>query len=337
MDYSGKIRGAIYAAAIGDGYGAITEFVRFNDIWLEWPPAGPDAPIGNPILVTDDTQMALAVGKSLMQCHPNEWNATHFGQTLEKEYVNWYFDPKNNRAPGMNCMSVCEKLAAGAPWLSATSRDSKGCGANMRVMPVGLMRSKGLGYEEIAQYAQLQSAITHAHPTALAAADITAICLAMILDSVPDNRLLSELDVYARSQREVYHTDFLYNVWEGPGYASETEFIGRGWDEVIAVLANVKESLKTFKDYTDPCKYTGEGWIAEEAFATSLLCYLLDSESVERVLKRAVVTCGDSDSLACIAGAFVGARNGIEMVPLDWISRIEYREELNELCSFFGD
>lgn len=199
------------------------------------------------------------------------------------------------------------------------------------------MRAKGLSYQEIGQYAQLQSAVTHAHPTALAASEITAICIAMILDGVGDDLLLDQLEDYARSQRGVYHADFLSSVWEGPGRDSEKEYIERGWDEVLASLQRVRESLGTFTEYSDPCKYTGEGWIAEEAFATSLLCYLLSPTSVATVLKRAVVSCGDSDSLACIAGAFVGARCGIEEVPLDWIQRVEYKKELEELCAFLGD
>lgn len=337
MDYSGKIRGAIYASAIGDGYGAETEFMQFNNIWLRWPPAGPDAPEGYPIKVTDDTQMALAVGRALIKCHPNAWNPTEVAKALEQEYVRWYLDPQNNRAPGMNCMAVCESLEAKTPWLLATSRDSKGCGANMRVMPVALLLAKGLSYQEIGQYAQLQSAITHAHPTALASAEITAICIAMILDKVPDADLLSRLEEYALVQREVYHSEYLLTVWQGPSRTSETAFISRGWEEVLACIQQVRESLVTFTEYSDPCTYTGEGWIAEEAFATSLLCYLLSPTSVETVLKRAVVTCGDSDSLACIAGAFVGARCGIEAIPLNWIERIEYRKELDELCAFFGD
>ncbi len=49
---------------------------------------------------------------------------------------------------------------------------------------------------------------------------------------------------------------------------------------------------------------TGNGWMAEEAFATGLLCFLLFPDQPVQALQRAVVTRGDSDSIACLAGTF---------------------------------
>jgi ADP-ribosylglycohydrolase len=76
---------------------------------------------------------------------------------------------------------------------------------------------------------------------------------------------------------------------------------------------------------------TGAGWVAEEAFATGLLCFLLFPEEPERVIRHAAVSSGDSDSIACLAGAFAGAHCGINAWPADWRERIEYRERLNRL------
>lgn len=45
-------------------------------------------------------------------------------------------------------------------------------------------------------------------------------------------------------------------------------------------------------------------------------------------LRRAACTRGDSDSIACLAGAFAGAHLGPDVWPSDWESRIEYRDEL---------
>ncbi|MFB9299330.1 ADP-ribosylglycohydrolase family protein [Kibdelosporangium philippinense] len=40
---------------------------------------------------------------------------------------------------GMTCLRACGGLAEGEPWVDATITGSKGCGANMRVTPVGLL------------------------------------------------------------------------------------------------------------------------------------------------------------------------------------------------------
>ena len=85
----------------------------------------------------------------------------------------WNRSPENNRAPGNTCLQRLRPAgAAGPPWQDASQIDSKGCGANMRVAPLGLV--PGLSDEQRAGAAQLQSALTHGHPTALAASDLTA-------------------------------------------------------------------------------------------------------------------------------------------------------------------
>ncbi|WP_407647192.1 ADP-ribosylglycohydrolase family protein [Actinacidiphila soli] len=73
---------------------------------------------------------------------------------------------------------------------------------------------------------------------------------------------------------------------------------------------------------------TGAGWIAEEAMATGLLCFLLFPDEPVTAIRRAACTSGDSDSIACLAGVFAGAHLGIGAWPEEWAERIEYREEL---------
>ncbi len=50
-------------------------------------------------------------------------------------------------------------------------------------------------------------------------------------------------------------------------------------------------------------------------------------------IRRAAVTVGDSDSIACLAGAFAGAHLGIAAWPERWGNRIEYRDRLATLES----
>ncbi len=65
----------------------------------------------------------------------------------------------------------------------------------------------------------------------------------------------------------------------------------------------------------DPCLITGEGWVAEEAFATGLLCFLLFPDDPVAAIRRAAVSSGDSDSIACLTGAFAGACHGLAAWP----------------------
>ena len=323
-----RISGCLFGMALGDALGAVTEFLSVEAILQQFPPDGPQAPVGNPAQVTDDTQMALAVGAALMAA-PRPYAPDSLGQHLAAAFVKWYHDPKNTRAPGLTCMAACRDLAAELHWLDATRTSSKGCGANMRVMPVGVLPVQP---ETRAAIAQLQAALTHGHPTGLAAADLTAFIIADLADGGVADGLLARATVYALAQREVYYEAWLGDLWRRAAITSSAEaFIARGWDECLATLDRLATALATPDRRTDPCLQVGAGWVAEEALATALLCFLLFSDDPLATIRRAAVSSGDSDSIACIAGAFAGAHYGLDAWPTDWIERIEYRDQIAAL------
>jgi ADP-ribosylglycohydrolase len=324
-----RAAGCLFGTALGDALGAPTEFLRVEEIVARWPPAGPTEPTGDPALVTDDTQMMLAVGEALAGIPVAELSAARVEPALRAAFVAWLDSPDNNRAPGMTCLQACEALRDGRPFVDATVINSKGCGANMRVQPVGLL---GAPEATRAGLAQLQAALTHGHPTALAAADLTAAAIAWLADGEAPAALVGRLLDYATAQRETYHAAWLGALWQRPGVASPADFIARGWDECVAVLERLRTAVRAGDRASDPCVATGEGWIAEEAFATGLLCFLLFPDDPVAALRRAAVTAGDSDSIACLAGAFSGAHHGVAAWPADWLARIEYRARLTALA-----
>jgi ADP-ribosylglycohydrolase len=314
--------------AFGDALGAKTEFLSIDQILRRYPPDGPREIEGDPALVTDDTQMALAVGEALLGAE-QPYTASTLEKPLRDAFVDWSNSPDNDRAPGMTCLTACGRLAMGMPWLQATVADSKGCGANMRVQPVGLL--KNVSEEERSAIAQFQAALTHGHATGLAAADLTAKAIAMIVDGVQADELPGALKDYAMAQRKVYHEDWLGDLWQRPMVDSPEMYITRGWDDCLIRLYRVDTALEFSDPSADPCLVTGGGWIAEEAFATGLLCFLLFPDDPVAAIRHAAVSSGDSDSIACITGAFAGARWGLDAWPDDWIRRIEYSDRLTRL------
>lgn len=287
------------------------------------------SPVGNPAHVTDDTQMTLAVAEALVAA-TRPFTAANLEAALRCAFIEWWCSPDNNRAPGMTCLEACANLSAGLPWTQATIVNSKGCGANMRVAPVGLLPSgqDGLTEETRAAIAQFQAALTHGHPTALAASDLTAKAIAELVAGVEPVELLHKLRAYAHSQRHVYHIGWLGSLWERPYINTPEEFISRGWDECLSILDRLDVALAVSNRVADPCEATGQGWVAEEAFATGLLCFLLYPDDPVAAIRRAALTSGDSDSIACLTGAFAGAYLGIAAWPEDWVSRIEYSSKL---------
>jgi ADP-ribosylglycohydrolase len=324
-----RVAGCLFGAALGDALGAPTEFLSVAQIVSRWPPAGPSEPAGEPARVTDDTQMMLAVGEALLEIPVEELRTSLVEPRLRAAFVTWLDSPDNDRAPGMTCLRACEALRDGRPYVDATIAGSKGCGANMRVQPVGVLDAPAPTRAALAQF---QAALTHGHPTALAASDLTAAAIAWLCEGEAPAGLVERLREYARAQRETYHEAWLGPLWQRPGTPSPAAFIARGWDECLGVLERVRTALRVGDRDSDPCLATGEGWCAEEAFATGLLCFLLFPDEPLAALRRGAVTAGDSDSIACLAGAFAGARHGIAAWPAAWIERIEYRDRLTVLA-----
>nr|WP_181795969.1 ADP-ribosylglycohydrolase family protein [Streptomyces sp. WELS2] len=319
--------GALLGLALGDALGFPTEF---NDVPSILAKCGPwrEMELPKRAFVSDDTQMTLAVGRALRTAVERaDLTPRGLEGPLRAEFVEWYRSPENNRAPGGTCLRACELLTdRHRAWQDASRTGSKGCGANMRVAPIGL--APGLSGEQRAGAAQLQAALTHGHPTALAASDLTAHAVHLLARGAEPAGLVGRLRSYALEHRTYYHHAWLGDLWTRAQYPGPEQFTARGWDECLEILGRLQEAVRTVSPETDPCLATGEGWIAEEALATGLLCFLLFPDEPVTALRRAACTAGDSDSIACLTGAFAGARLGAGAWPADWTERIEHRGDL---------
>ncbi|WP_212998230.1 ADP-ribosylglycohydrolase family protein [Winogradskya consettensis] len=319
--------GSLFGLSYGDSLGRPTEFQDYGSIVAAYGPGGPRELVGVPARVTDDTQMALAVGEALLEV------ATVAAEVLEpvlrRRFVEWLRSPDNTRSPGMTCLHACVGLAEGLPWVEATQVGSKGCGANMRVTPVGLV--PGISDEQRAGAAQLQAALTHGHPTALAASELTAFAVFWLRGGLAPDELVGALRQRCAEERTNYRGDWLGELWRQPGVSSPRTFMAHGWDECADALERVRAALAAGRHEGDPCRATGAGWVAEEALATALYCYLVSPGEPVAVLGRAAATSGDSDSIACLAGSFAGASLGMAAWPDEWQDRIEYADRLSRL------
>jgi ADP-ribosylglycohydrolase len=323
-----RASGSFFGLAYGDALGKPTEFLTVDEIVRRYGPAGPRELTGDPALVTDDTQMALAVAWALRDAPA--YTAEAVEPLLRRRFLDWAVSPDNNRAPGVTCLRACAELDRGLRWQDATVAGSKGCGANMRVTPVGLL---DVDLDTLAGLAQLQAGLTHGHPTGLAASELTAYAVRLLRDGAALPELPGLLTDRARAQRTVYRADWLGDLWQRSGERTPAEFIARGWDECLRVLGRLDAALARPDDGGDPCRHTGEGWIAEEALATALLCALRHADDPVGALARGATTAGDSDSIAALAGAFVGAAHGMSAWPADWSTRIEYADHLRALTN----
>ncbi|MFI7607608.1 ADP-ribosylglycohydrolase family protein [Micromonospora sp. NPDC049366] len=323
-----RAAGSLFGLAYGDALGKETEFLPVAEIVRRHGPGGPRDLVGDPALVTDDTQMALAVGWALRDAPALTPEAVE--PALRRRFLAWAASPDNNRAPGVTCLRACAELSRGLPWQEATVAGSKGCGANMRVTPIGLV---DVDLDTLAGLAQLQAGLTHGHPTGLAASELTAYAVRLLRDGAALADVPALLAERAREQRRTYRAEWLGELWRRSGAADPAEFMAAGWDECLGALARLTDALAGPDDGGDPCRLTGEGWVAEEALATALYCAVRHADDPVGALARGATTAGDSDSIAALAGAFVGAAAGMSAWPTTWASQIEYADQLTALST----
>lgn len=104
--------------------------------------------------------------------------------------------------------------------------------------------------------------------------------------------------------------------------------------EVSDALGRAVDLSRT-PDWQKRLPELGKGWVAEEALAISVLCALAGTNAREAIV-AAVNHSGDSDSTGAITGNIVGAINGANAFPAEWIDRVELRDVIETLSRDFA-
>lgn len=309
-DMRSKVRGAILGLAVGDSCGYPVEFIRTReDILAVTGGKGVTAP-PDPAIYTDDTQMTISVAEALLAEGAGA-DIDKFGDALAVEFVKWYdmqqTVPEKRRAPGNTCLTACNHIKLGVAWESSGIEASLGCGSAMRSAPVGIYHTK---VEKLVDYALTSSKITHPAELAMCGAVCTALLTHFALKGEP------------------------------------VGFWGRELLKVVSINAEFKQiirtaaehaALRTQEDFVLSEQCLGEGWTAHEAVASALYCCMMFPDDYEKAVLLAANAVGDSDSIACITGAWMGARLGLEAIPKEWSDRIEDREMLISLADRLHD
>jgi ADP-ribosyl-[dinitrogen reductase] hydrolase len=158
-----RARGCLVCAALGDAFGMPLEFGPPRRGARQLRTLSPGRlPAGS---FTDDTEMMLALGESLLHSAPLD------PADLASRFVAWY----RERPPdvGIHTGAVLRRVAAGAPWEEAASAvqlsnpDSAGNGSVMRCFPVALAHADDPAACDADS--RLQSRVTHPHEECVAA------------------------------------------------------------------------------------------------------------------------------------------------------------------------
>jgi ADP-ribosylglycohydrolase len=216
--------------------------------------------------------------------------------------VKWAAAPQGgHRGPGNACLAGARRLAGGAPWERGGSPDAGGCGSVMRAYPLGLVFHGSPDVREACAVAQ--SILTHGAPIALAACAAMAHATASALagDAVAVTVQLME--------QSAAHYD-------------------RGTAALIARAARRAEA----GEKPDTVLQELQGWAAHEAIAAATYVYVRHADDFAAAVLEGANAPGDSDSIATLAGALVGARCGTQAIPSDWLRDVERCDELSALA-----
>ncbi|MGB5794431.1 MAG: ADP-ribosylglycohydrolase family protein [Mycolicibacter algericus] len=323
------LRGCAY----GDAWGAGNEFRSYAYL-TEQSPYGP--PLPDKLIITDDTQMTLSLARALDQGHHQ--NSVSIRARVLDEWVRWYDDPDNNRAPGRTCLTAIAQLRSQTtPRLGydPSVLRSDGCGTVMRVSPAAFLPS---GWSAVAGW---QAISTHGGPAGVAAAIIGAGVIRAgalgwtVAGDTIDwaiRRCANHGDAEKAARWLIGYHPRIKDFDDAESYLRE------GYRDVRAALADARRGLTLMSKAPwgdDPCEYGGQGWRAHHCLATALLCVdLLPADPVS-ALQRATVTHGDSDSIAAVAGAVLGAVHD-DPWPAQWFDRLEprYQKWIGEADSY---
>ncbi|MBI2151181.1 ADP-ribosylglycohydrolase family protein [Candidatus Woesearchaeota archaeon] len=304
-------KGCLIGAAVGDALGMPTEYISKHQLQSfykgrieSYQKANNNHPCAHlkPGQYTDDTQQLILLAESLVA--NNGFNLLDFSQRIGQ----WAYECQT--IPGYDRFSGGTSISAGLAIYNGSNPLKTGinratCGSAMRVAPLGIFYyDKPQKLDTVAADSSL---ITHNHPAAIDSAVFISKTIASLINGAGSKESIQEAKSTLTSN-------------------------------LVKILDYVFENKE--KEPALIAKEVGASESTYETVPMALHCFLhspLDFE--QTVVNAANLVPGDTDSIACIAGALSGAYNGLSSIPTRFITALEdylYLSELGEKLLHLG-
>lgn len=269
------------SAQIEAEYGTVTEMVG-HGTWNQ--PAG---------TVTDDTQQALCIARSLVDCqsfNPDD---------IADRFVAWFdtdpFDIGQMTADALLKLKQGEswKTAGQIVWERRPEGSNAGNGSVMRCPPLSIPYRHD--FETLARVSRESSRITHADPRCTYGCAVLNLTLAGIL---------------TKKAHPLEHAITIIQE-DAP-------------DELITAVSTLTSDRPTVE-------LQSTGFVIHSL--QTALHDALAADNFETAIVRAVNRGGDTDTIGAIAGAVAGARFGASGIPPRWRDAIDEATELRRLAN----
>ena len=306
--------GALYGLAIGDALGMPTQSLSRSGIAARYGvvdrllPGAPDQPIAPNLpagTVTDDTEQALLLAR-LLVAGDGRLDPHAFATALQI----WEQDMIRRGSRdllGPSTKRALERLAAGEP-VADTGRDGTTNGAAMRVTPVGIAFAGDALLDAVVD----SCVVTHntGLGIAAAAAVAAAVSAGVAGADLPTAVAAAEDAAAAGAQR---------GHWVAGGdIAARLRWV-RGWvrdlhpDQLVPALDQV----------------VGTSVAANESVVAAFALVEALGSDVRAALTTAASLGGDTDTIAAICGAVLGARHGVAGLPADLLAQVRLVNDLD--------
>lgn len=282
-----RARGCLLGQMVGDALGTTVEFSSAAAIRARYPQGLRSVVGGGPFQVrpgqvTDDTELALALARSLAAFGADR-------DEVARAYLRWYrggpFDVGGTTARALGLEGRLRDLRA-ADLAAAASESSQANGSLMRCAPIALFAAEDPAWA--AELARADSGLTHPHDACREACAAYVRGLAVLLAG-GDSRAAHQAALDEASSAA-----------------------GRG--------CGVYESLTLAAEEAPILDGADIGWVRlalQNAFYR-----LLHAGGFEEGLVATVMAGGDTDTNGCIAGALLGARFGEAGIPGPWVETV---------------
>ena len=328
------IRGCLMAGAAGDALGYPVEFISRKAILYQYGKNGItqfELDENGKALISDDTQMTLFTANGILAGLTRGYMRGIGGEPenyVDGAYIDWYYtqtgikkhfevdedfrytwlrdlsELAHRRAPGTTCLKACESYLRNEKPIN----NSKGCGGNMRVAPMGLLdaayqanNGKGIySTERLAEAGAKIAKATHLHPLGFLPAALLTLLISRIVPLTPDEVKDTIIDIVNDG------LNIMMKMYDDE-YANDKAYLKK-------LTLKAVELAQSETPDAEAIEQLGEGWTAEETWAISLFCAIRHIDNMQEAIIAAVNHNGDSDSTGSVTGNIMGAIYGYEAI-----------------------
>jgi poly(ADP-ribose) glycohydrolase ARH3 len=286
-----KFRGAILGCFLGDAFGSGFEGMDPQRAMFHISLLSKKSTRN----YTDDTDMTLALAESIIQCGKvdPEDIARQFSLTCDLR-----------RGYAIGTIKAVQALRAGLKWHQVArivfENGSFGNGAAMRVSPVGVFYHHDLN--GLREAAITQANITHVHPLGQWGAVMQACSVGLAMIQNPEEPF----------NKEGIIINLRETLWGGP-------------IEYIKALNKIEEMLNQGKKLQarEIAHSLGNGVEAHLSVPSACYIAIIYSPDFCEAIRASISLGGDTDTIAGMVGAIVGAHVGEKGLPIEWIEQLE--------------